>query len=99
MAKARQIVGILEDDSGDTPVHYLLTLTEEEGLHPKTASSAFHVQTRQSPYMDRFHGQQKVTPYLEMVQPSSYGSPSNPPNATTAWHAMVLRTLTTSQTH
>ena len=59
-AKAREIVGILEDDYEDSTIEYPHTSTKEEDLHPKTASAAFHVETRQSPYMDMFHGHTPV---------------------------------------
>ena len=61
MAKATQIVGILEDDCEDTPFECPHNSSDEvEDLPSKTAPAAFRIQTRQSPYMDTFHGHTPV---------------------------------------
>ena len=62
MAKARQIVGILEDTTVDVfpdcqPTH---VDHEEAALDPESLPTAFRVQTRQSPYMDTFYDHHPV---------------------------------------
>ena len=77
MAKATQIVDILEDDCEDTPFGCPHNSSDEvEDLPSKTATAAFCVQTCQSPYMDTFHGHTPVRITIDsgatgyMIRPS-----------------------------
>ena len=59
LAKARQIIGIVDDISDDE-----LSDTNESGLSPSASvpeqHSTFRVSIRQSPYIDTFHGHNHV---------------------------------------
>ena len=57
IVKARQILGILDDESeADDNLDTGLPICDAEGEEPSSGAVAYRVQTRQSPYMDVFHG-------------------------------------------
>ena len=57
IVKARQILGILDDESdADDNLDTGLPICDAEGEEPNSSAVAYRIQTRQSPYMDVFHG-------------------------------------------
>ena len=57
IVKARQILGILDDESeADDNLDTDLPICDAEGEEPNSSAVAYRIQTRQSPYMDVFHG-------------------------------------------
>ena len=61
MVKARQLVGILDNDQdADGDLHPDPPLAAADTTSPRPDVVAYRVQTRQSPYMDVFHGHRVV---------------------------------------
>ena len=57
IVKARQILGILDDESeADDKLDTGLPICDAKDEEPSSSAVAYRVQTRQSPYMDVFHG-------------------------------------------